>query len=152
MSGAMLGTGCPYSTTLGQRLGLLPRLGVAGGAMDVGRVKVEVWGDKRLGLARPAGGRRPSIAGFRPRLAWRKAYSHSPMTARASSPTCLLSLQLSTTISFAPLGAPGGGKMARTVKLSKPSCQPKSRTLVIPGLSLAALKEIKGQPASANPF
>ena len=44
------------------------------------------------------------------------------------------------TISFAPLGAPGGGKMARTVKLSKPSCQPKSRTLVIPGLSLDSVK------------
>ena len=26
---------------------------VAGGTMDVGRLKVEVWGDKRLGLTRP---------------------------------------------------------------------------------------------------
>jgi len=33
-----------------------PAPGPPGGTMDVGRVKVEVWGDRRLGLARPAGG------------------------------------------------------------------------------------------------
>jgi len=46
MSGAMLWTGCPYSTPLGLRLGLLPGpgpaplplpLGLAGGTMAAGR-------------------------------------------------------------------------------------------------------------------
>ncbi len=38
---------------------------------------------------------------------WRKAYSHSPMTARASPPTCLLSLQLSTRLALLPWGLLG---------------------------------------------
>ena len=35
-------------------------------------------------------------------------------------------------------------EMARPVKLSKPSCPPKFRTLVIPGLSLDSVKEKRG--------
>ena len=55
----MLGAGCPYSTSL--RLGVHPDLGPAplglgGGIMDVGRLKVEVRGDRRMGLTSPAGG------------------------------------------------------------------------------------------------
>jgi len=51
MSGVMLGTGCPYSTPMCLRLGLLPGpgsaplpLGLAGGVMDVGWLKIEIRG------------------------------------------------------------------------------------------------------------
>ena len=151
MSGAVLGSGCPYSTSLPLRLGLLPGpgpalLGLAGGTMGAAAIHT---GEGWRGLGRPAGGRRPSIAGFRPRLAWRKAYSHSPKTAGASPPTCLLPPPVFNPLGLTllgpkgihhgppcSLGTPGDGKMARTVKPIKPSCNPKNWTLVIPGLSL----------------
>ena len=63
MSSAMLGSGCCYSTSLPLCLGLLPGRGsaalllrLAGGTIDVVGLKVEVWGDRRLGLTRPSGG------------------------------------------------------------------------------------------------
>ena len=88
----------PLLHALGLRLGLFRfpgsaplLLALAGGTMDVGWLKVEVWGDKRLGLARPT-----AAAGLPALDFWGGISSPTAPSIRQTTPP-------STDLSYAPI-------------------------------------------------